>query len=49
MTKMRGNLKLRGVEIEECDYTCVDEKIEEKKKMKGSEPTGEEKRINIKY
>ena len=29
---MRGNLKLRRVEIEECDYTCVDEKIEEKKK-----------------
>ena len=26
---MRGNLKLRGVEIEECDQTCVDEKIEE--------------------
>ena len=31
---MRGNLKLRRVEIEECDQTCVDEKIEEKKKIK---------------
>ena len=30
---MRGNLKLRRVEIEECDQTCVDEKIEEKKKI----------------
>ena len=49
MTKMRGFLKLRRVEIEERDQMCVDEKIEEKKKMKGSEPTGEEKRINIKY
>ena len=28
---MRGNLKLRRVEIEEFDQTCVDEKIEEKK------------------
>ena len=35
MTKTRGNLKMRRVEIEECDYTCVDEKIEEKKKEKG--------------
>ena len=37
---MKGNLKLRGVEIEECDQTCVDEKIEEKKKIKN------EKRVN---
>ena len=43
---MRGNLKLRRVEIEECDQMCVDEKIEEKKKKKkkkreGSEPAGD--------
>ena len=37
---MRGNLKLRRVEIEEFDQTCVDEKIEEKKKIKN------EKRVN---
>ena len=43
---MRGSLKLRRVEIEECDQTCGDEKIEEKKKekkRKGSELVGEEK------
>ena len=37
---MRGSLKLRRVEIEECDQTCGDEKIEEKKKEKKRKEKG---------